>query len=85
MMSPDETGPDVAWPGARGRKGADDVRSTGRRVTCCGAVADGERRGHTHTSHDRRDIGIVRGVLIAEKGIKVMLSRSGCGISRHVG
>ena len=80
MVSPDETGPDVAWPAARGRKGTDDVRSTGRRVTCCGAVADGERRGHTHTSHDRRDMGIVHGVLrlinLAEKGIKVVLSRS---------
>ena len=68
MVSPDETGPDVAWPAAWGRKGrgrkwTDDVRSTGRRVTCCGAVADGERRGHTHTSHDRRDIGIGHGVL----------------------
>ena len=83
MVSPEETGPDVAWPGARGRKGADGVRSPGRRVTCCGAVADGDRRGHTHTSHDRRDMGIVDGVLrlinLAEKGIKAMLSRSGCG------
>ena len=68
MVSPDETGPDVAWPAARGRKGrgrkwTDYVRSTGRRVTCCGAVAGGERCGPTHTSHDRRDIEFGHGVL----------------------
>ena len=80
MVSPGETGPDVAWPGARGRKGADGVRSPGRRVTCGGAVADGERRGHTHTSHDRRDMGIVDGVLrlinLTERGNTAMQSRS---------
>ena len=63
MVSPEETGPDVAWPGARGRKGADGVRSPGRRVTCSGAVAGGERCGPTHTSHDRRDIEFGHGVL----------------------
>ena len=53
--------PELVFGGGRGLKGCG--AQVGR-VTCGGAVADGDRRGHTHTIHacgDIHDCGVRRG------------------------